>query len=109
MSFSLAFHPRLLETLRSYGRSRRQADVGAGVPGGMVALTLAVALAIASVLPPGAGLWTAIIAGFLISALGGPNAQIGGPAGAFIVIVYDIVERYGVANLMIATACAGVL
>lgn len=109
MSFSLAFHPRLLDTLRSYDRSRWLADVGAGVTVGIVALPLAMAFAIASGLPPGAGLWTAIIAGFLISALGGTNAQIGGPAGAFIVIVYDIVERYGVANLMIATACAGVL
>ena len=67
------------------------------------------AFAIASGLKPEAGLWTAIIAGFLISALGGANTQIGGPAGAFIVIVYGIVERYGVANLLISTACAGVI
>src|SRR6218665_3133721 len=95
MSFSLAFHPRLLGTLRSYDRSRWLADVGAGVTVGIVALPLAMAFAIASGLPPGAGLWTAIIAGFLISALGGTNAQIGGPAGAFILIVYDIVESHG--------------
>ncbi len=76
---------------------------------GIVALPLAMAFAIASGLKPEAGIWTAIIAGFLISALGGSAVQIGGPAGAFIVIVYGIVERYGVANLLIATACAGVL
>jgi sulfate permease, SulP family len=70
---------------------------------------LAMAFAIASGLKPEAGLWTAIIAGLLISALGGSNVQIGGPAGAFIVIVYGIVEHYGLANLLISTACAGVL
>src|SRR5688572_20495355 len=67
------------------------------------------AFAIASGLKPEAGLWTAIIAGLLISLFGGSSVQIGGPAGAFIVIVYGILERYGLANLMIATACAGVL
>src|SRR6218665_2838916 len=107
MSFSLAFHPRLLDTLRSYDRSRWLADVGAGVTVGIVALPLAMAFAIASGLPPRAGLWTAIIARFLISALGGTHAPNRG--GALMVIVYDIVERYGVANLMISTACAGVL
>jgi len=109
MPFSRAFHPRLLDALRGYDKGRWLADVGAGVTVGIVALPLAMAFAIASGLKPEAGLWTAIIAGFLISALGGANAQIGGPAGAFIVIVYGIVERYGVANLLIATACAGVL
>ncbi len=76
---------------------------------GIVALPLAMAFAIASGLKPEAGLWTAIIGGFLVALLGGTNVQIGGPAGAFIVIVYGIVERYGVANLLISTACAGVL
>ncbi|MBV7427945.1 MULTISPECIES: SulP family inorganic anion transporter [unclassified Acidovorax] len=109
MQFSLAFHPRLLDALRGYDKGRWLADVGAGVTVGIVALPLAMAFAIASGLKPEAGLWTAIIAGFLISALGGTNVQIGGPAGAFIVIVYGIVERYGVANLLISTACAGVL
>lgn len=109
MTFSPSFRPRLLDALRGYGQSRWLADVGAGVTVGIVALPLAMAFAIASGLKPEAGLWTAIIAGFLISALGGTNAQIGGPAGAFIVIVYGIVERYGVANLLISTACAGVL
>ena len=84
-------------------------DVGSGATVGIVALPLAMAFAIASGLPPQAGLWTAIISGFLVSLLGGSHVQIGGPAGAFIVIVYGIVERYGVANLFICTACAGVL
>ncbi|RKR27581.1 SulP family sulfate permease [Acidovorax sp. 93] len=109
MPFSPAFRPRLIDALRGYTKSRWLADVGAGVTVGIVALPLAMAFAIASGLKPEAGLWTAIIAGFLISALGGANAQIGGPAGAFIVIVYGIVERYGVANLLISTACAGVI
>lgn len=103
------FHPRLLDARGSYNRERFARDVGAGLTVGVVALPLAMAFAVASGLKPEAGLWTAIIAGFLISALGGSSVQIGGPAGAFIVIVYGIVERYGVANLLIATACAGVL
>jgi len=109
MRFSFAFRPRLLDALRGYSRSRWLADVGAGVTVGIVALPLAMAFAIASGLPPQAGIWTAIIGGFLVAALGGTSVQIGGPAGAFIVIVYGIVERYGVANLLIATASAGVL
>ncbi len=84
-------------------------DLSAGISVGVVALPLAMAFAIASGLPPQAGLFTAIVAGFLISALGGSSVQIGGPAGAFIVVVFGIIERYGVANLMIATICAGVL
>lgn len=104
-----AFHPRIIDALRGYNRQRCLADVGAGVTVGIVALPLAMAFAIASGMSPQAGLWTAIIGGFLVSALGGTNVQIGGPAGAFIVIVYGIVERYGVANLLISTACAGVL
>ncbi len=103
------FHPRLIDSLRGYSRARFMADAGAGMTVGIVALPLAMAFAIASGLSPQAGLWTAIIAGFLISALGGSSVQIGGPAGAFIVIVYGIVERYGLANLLISTACAGVL
>ena len=103
------FRPRLLRHLQAYNRDTLARDVGAGATVGIVALPLAMAFAIASGLKPEAGLWTAIIAGFLISALGGASMQIGGPAGAFIVIVYGIVERYGVANLLIATASAGVL
>lgn len=109
MAFSLHFRPRLLDALVGYDRARFLKDLGAGVTVGIVALPLALAFAIASGLKPEAGVWTAIIAGFLISALGGSAVQIGGPAGAFIVIVYGIVERYGLANLLISTACAGVL
>ncbi len=103
------FKPRLLSDLRQYSVGKLAKDMGAGATVGIVALPLAMAFAIASGLKPEAGLWTAIIAGFLISALGGSSVQIGGPAGAFIVIVFGIVERYGVANLLIATASAGVL
>ncbi|WP_291008116.1 SulP family inorganic anion transporter [Hydrogenophaga sp.] len=104
-----SFRPRLMHDLKGYDRDRLFKDVGAGATVGIVALPLAMAFAIASGLKPEAGLWTAIIAGFIISALGGTSVQIGGPAGAFIVIVYGIVERYGVANLLISTASAGVL
>ena len=103
------FRPRLLDALRGYNRERLAQDVGAGLTVGVVALPLAMAFAIASGLKPEAGLFTAIIAGFLISALGGSRVQIGGPAGAFIVIVYGILERYGLANLIIATAMSGVM
>jgi len=103
------FRPRLLNDIQGYTTEKLAKDMGAGATVGIVALPLAMAFAIASGLKPEAGLWTAIIAGFIISALGGTSVQIGGPAGAFIVIVYGIVERYGVANLLIATASAGVL
>lgn len=103
------FRPRIVQDLRDYNKERLARDVGAGATVGIVALPLAMAFAIASGLKPEAGLWTAIIAGFLISALGGTSVQIGGPAGAFIVIVYGIVERYGLANLLISTVSAGVL
>ncbi|MEJ1167678.1 SulP family inorganic anion transporter [Variovorax sp. CCNWLW235] len=103
------FRPRLLDAMAGYDRGRFFKDLGAGATVGIVALPLAMAFAIASGLKPEAGIWTAIIAGFLISLLGGSAVQIGGPAGAFIVIVYGIVERYGLANLLISTACAGVL
>ena len=104
-----SFRPRLLEALRGYGGQSLQKDLGAGLTVAIVALPLAMAFAIASGLQPQAGLWTAIIAGTLVALLGGSNVQIAGPAGAFIVIVYGIVERHGLANLLIATACAGVL
>ena len=103
------FRPKLLDCLQGYNRQRLGQDIGAGLTVGVVALPLAMAFAIASGLKPEAGLFTAIIAGFLISALGGSRVQIGGPAGAFIVIVYGIVERYGLANLILATAMSGVL
>jgi len=104
-----SFRPYLIGSLRDYDRSRLIKDVSAGVTVGIVALPLAMAFGIASGVAPAQGIYTAIIAGFLISALGGSRVQIGGPAGAFIVIIYGIIERYGLANLMIATICAGVL
>jgi len=103
------FRPRLLDSLGSYDRSRLLHDIGAGLTVGIVALPLAMAFAIASGVKPEQGIITAIVAGFLISALGGSSVQIGGPAGAFIVIVYGIVQRYGLTNLLIATALAGLL
>jgi SulP family sulfate permease len=103
------FRPRLIDALAGYNRARFAQDVGAGLTVGVVALPLAMAFAIASGLKPEAGLFTAILAGFLISVLGGSRVQIGGPAGAFIVIVYGILERYGLANLIIATAMSGVM
>ncbi len=106
---SLDFKPRLLTSLQGYSRDRFSRDVGAGLTVGVVALPLAMAFAIASGLKPEAGIFTAIIAGFLVSLLGGSPVQIGGPAGAFIVIVYGIVERFGLGNLIIATAMSGVL
>jgi SulP family sulfate permease len=103
------FRPKLVDSLKGYTREQLSADIAAGLTVGVVALPLAMAFAIASGLKPEAGLFTAIIAGFIISALGGSKVQIGGPAGAFIVIVYGILERYGLANLILATAASGVL
>jgi SulP family sulfate permease len=103
------FRPRALQLRQGYSKQHFWADVGAGVTVGIVALPLAMAFAIASGVKPEAGIVTAIVAGFLIAALGGSSVQIGGPAGAFIVIIYGIVERYGLANLLIATSLAGVL
>jgi SulP family sulfate permease len=103
------FRPRLLDALQGYNRQRFFTDLGAGITVGIVALPLALAFGIASGVKPEQGLVTAIVAGFLISALGGSQVQIGGPAGAFIVIVYGIVERYGFTNLLVATVAAGVL
>lgn len=103
------FRPRLLDDLRGYERKTFFHDLGAGVTVGVVALPLAMAFAIASGVKPEQGIFTAIVAGLLISALGGSSVQIGGPAGAFIVIVYGIVQRYGLTNLLISTALAGVL
>jgi len=101
--------PKLLTTLRGYRRDQLTADLIAGVIVGIVALPLAIAFAIASGVAPEKGLYTAIVAGFLISALGGSRVQIGGPTGAFVVIVYGIVQRYGVEGLSVATLMAGVI
>src|SRR5215216_2859210 len=100
--------PKLASTLKGYDRAQLVADVTAGIVVGIVALPLAIAFAIASGVTPERGLYTAIIAGFLISALGGSRVQIGGPTGAFVVIVYGIVQRFGVDGLLVATGMAGV-
>ncbi|HEY9229347.1 MAG TPA: SulP family inorganic anion transporter, partial [Gemmatimonadaceae bacterium] len=103
------FVPKLVSTLHGYDRTQLTRDVTAGVIVGIVALPLAIAFAIASGVTPGRGLWTAIVAGFLISALGGSRVQIGGPTGAFVVIVYGIVQKYGIDGLTVATLMAGLL
>jgi SulP family sulfate permease len=105
----LNFRPKLVDALDGYDSTRFFHDLTAGITVAVVALPLAMAFAIASGVKPEAGIFTAIIAGFLISALGGSKVQIGGPAGAFIVIIYGIIERYGLANLLIATIFAGIL
>lgn len=104
-----SFRPRLIDSLHGYRRQDFIADASAGITVGVVALPLAMAFGIASGVKPEQGIFTAIIAGFLISALGGSRVQIGGPAGAFVALLYAIAERYGVANLLIATILAGVL
>ncbi|MFZ2540930.1 MAG: sulfate permease [Gallionella sp.] len=103
------FRPRLIDALRGYSKARFSTDVTAGITVGVIALPLAIAFAIASGAKPEAGIFTAIIAGFIISALGGSRVQIGGPTGAFIVIVYGIITQYGYANLLICTLMAGVI
>ncbi len=104
----LAFHPQLFKSLKGYRRDDLVADISSGVTVGIVALPLAMAFGIASGVSPEQGILTAIVAGFLISALGGSRVQIGGPAGAFVALLYGIVESYGVASLLIATMAAGV-
>jgi SulP family sulfate permease len=101
--------PKLVTTLKTYDRAQFAADVTAGVVVGIVALPLAIAFAIASGVTPDRGLYTAVIAGFLISVLGGSRVQIGGPTGAFVVIVYGIVQRHGLDGLLLATLMAGVI
>ncbi|HUF25974.1 MAG TPA: SulP family inorganic anion transporter [Gemmatimonadaceae bacterium] len=101
--------PKLVTTLRTYTRDQLFADLGAGVVVGIVALPLAIAFAIASGVTPERGLYTAIVAGLVISALGGSRVQIGGPTGAFVVIVYGIVQTHGIDGLMLATMMAGVI
>src|SRR5687768_12837756 len=103
------FRPKLFDTLKTYNRQQFSKDLMAGLIVGIVALPLAIAFAIASGVTPERGLYTAIVAGFLISALGGSRVQIGGPTGAFIVIVYGIVQQYGYGGLAIATMMAGLM
>ena len=102
------FVPKLVTALQSYDRAQFLRDLSAGVIVGIVALPLAIAFAIASGVSPDRGLYTAIVAGFIISALGGSRVQIGGPTGAFVVIVYGIVQKYGVDGLIVATLLAGI-
>lgn len=104
-----AFRPKLFDTLSGYDRAHFFRDLSAGLTVGVLALPLAMAFAIASGMSPAAGIWTAIIAGFLISVLGGSRVQIGGPTGAFIPIVYGIVASYGATNLLVATMLAGAM
>ena len=103
------FHPVTIDALKNYNSRHFARDVSAGLTVGMVALPLAMAFGIASGVPPEAGIYTAIIAGFLISLLGGCRVQIGGPAGAFIVIIYGIIANYGLGNLLLATVGSGVI
>src|SRR6478735_9092684 len=103
------FVPVIVSTLRGYTRGQLLADLQAGVIVGIVALPLAIAFANASGVTPDRGLYTAIVAGFIISAFGGSRVQIGGPTGAFVVIVYGIVQKYGVDGLTVATLMAGVI
>jgi sulfate permease, SulP family len=101
--------PKLLTTLQDYSAKLLIADAVAGITVAMVALPLSIAIAIASGAEPAAGLVTAIIGGLLISALGGSRVQIGGPTGAFIVVVYSVIEQYGFDGLLLATLMAGVI
>jgi SulP family sulfate permease len=101
--------PKLVTSLETYDRSQFTKDLLAGVVVGIVALPLAIAFAIASGVTPERGLWTAIVAGFIVSAIGGSRVQIAGPTGAFVVIVYGIVQEHGVDGLMVATLMAGIL
>src|SRR5438552_3098505 len=109
MNIAFSFRPRLVDLIGRYSRQDFVADLIAGLTVGIVALPLAMAFAIASGVPPQAGLFTAVIAGFLISSLGGTRVCIGGPTGAFIVILYGIFAKYGAENLAICTMMAGVI
>ena len=105
----LDFKPRLFSTLKNYSKETFMSDLMAGIIVGIVALPLAIAFGIASGVSPEKGIITAIIAGFIISLLGGRKVQIGGPTGAFIVIIYGIIQQYGEAGLIVATLMAGIL
>lgn len=103
------FRPKIVNAAKGYNSQTFISDLSSGITVGVIALPLAIAFAIASGLKPEAGLISAVIGGFLIAVFGGSKVQIGGPAGAFVVIVYAIVERYGIANLILSTFFAGVL
>lgn len=105
----LNFQPKLFSTLKNYTKADFTTDLMAGIIVGIVALPLAIAFGIASGVSPEKGIITAIVAGFIISFLGGSKVQIGGPTGAFIVIIYGIIQQYGIEGLMVATMMAGIL
>lgn len=107
--FQLDFKPRLFETIKGYNKEKFSKDIMAGLIVGIVAIPLAIAFGIASGVGPTEGLVTAILAGFIISALGGTKVQIGGPTGAFIVIVYGIIQQFGLGGLALATIIAGIM
>src|SRR5882724_1778022 len=109
LAFEERWLPKSILSLRGYTPQKFLKDLLAGVTVGLVALPLAMAFAIASGLTPQAGIYCAVIAGFLISALGGSKTQIGGPTGAFVVIVYGIVLRHGIDGLVLCTVMAGVM
>src|SRR5574344_19893 len=106
---SFVFKPRLCSVIKSYNKSIFAADLMAGIIVGIVALPLAIAFGIASGVSPEKGIITAIIGGFIVSFMGGSNVQIGGPTGAFIVIVYGIIQNFGIEGLVIATIVAGII
>ena len=99
----IEFRPALLTSLKHYSREKFTADLMAGIIVGIVALPLAIAFGIASGVSPEKGIITAVVAGFVVSLLGGSRVQIGGPTGAFIVIVYGVVQQYGETGLLVAT------
>src|SRR5262245_25115290 len=101
--------PKLFVSLKNYSSREFLSDLIAGVTVGLVALPLAMAFGIASGVTPQAGIYTAVVAGFLISALGGSRVQIGGPTGAFVVIVAGIVAKFGMSGLVVATVMAGIM
>jgi SulP family sulfate permease len=109
LSESIDFHPKMFECLRHYSPERLRSDIIAGIVVGIVALPLAIAFGIASGVSPTIGLITAIIGGFMVSMFGGNTVQIGGPTGAFIVIVYNIIAQFGLHGLAVATLMAGVI
>ena len=109
MSNMFVFQPKLFTELRNYSKEKFTADLMAGIIVGIVALPLAIAFGIASGVSPEKGLITAIIGGFIVSLLGGSKVQIGGPTGAFIVIVYGIIQNFGIEGLAIATVLAGMM
>src|SRR4026209_26078 len=109
VSSRFLFRPRLIEVLKNYSKGDLASDAIAGVTVGIVALPLAMAFGSASGVPPQAGIFTAVIAGFIISSLGGTKVCIGGPTGAFVVIPYGIYAKYGAENLAICTIMAGII